>query len=198
MKYITDVVGTCVFGVSNGDVGPSALATIPLALSSVPIHALRLESSGQVVDARTKTTFFVDANGLTHTEPGDGRAELSCAWNEALVQDEFGMWRAKTPSELIAPSIRRECSRRINGIYKDEVTQRNMAAHATRLTRYESAGTISAQDQAVLDLMESGLDWITSMLATCRSLIAAADGDYAEDAKWPSAPSGLSDLAGQF
>lgn len=186
----------------DGDVATSlgeniAGYDLPASLAAVPLHRLRLQN-GKVIDAASRSRFFIDENGTKHVVAGRKTwPSLSMSFDEPVVRGADGKWRTANAGERLAPKIKAECSRRIVAVI-DDATQRNLIAHGTALTRKEAAKKIAAKDKTTLDLLEAGQQWVRDMQTACRDMIAAADADYAQDDKWPPVPDGFVDLANSF
>jgi hypothetical protein len=100
----------------------------------------------------------------------------------------------KTPEDVKAHT-----SARIRAVIGDDVSQRNMTAYGAQLVRKEALGTITPTEQAQLDLISDGQEWVSAMLAKGRELRApVVDPTFEDDAHWPSAPAGLADLVSAF
>lgn len=194
MRKFAATDGACLV-VGVGDL--AGALDVPSSLGGVPAERLRLKD-GALIDAGTVTTFYVDERGAKHVEKrGASWTPIECKWDDELVKVPGG-WRVASPSDLLAPAIKRVCRDRILAVLKDEATQTNMLAAAVALARAEASGKAKAKDVSQLELMDAGRQWVGRMQAACRVLIAAADADYADDRKWPPAPDGLADLADQF
>lgn len=106
----------------------------------------------------------------------------------------FARWKEEggVPEEAPAPgfdvdAVKAECGRRIYAVASDNA-QKNMLATIV-------AGGMSDADKTTFG---AGVIWIADMQAACRDLIAAADPDFADDAKWPDIPAGVAELAARF
>ncbi len=172
---------------------------VPPALDGLTIFELRYDrANDQLVDGRTLSTYWIDNRGRKHIADHDSSwQELSCQWSDTIVPDGAGGWRVATASDLLAPAIKTECSRRIRAVIKDDATQRNLTAYGADLVAVVSidGGTLDSQQSTDLATIRATRLWVSAMLATCRTLIVAADATYADDAHWPAAPAGAADLA---
>lgn len=48
--------------------------------------------AGEVVDAATLETIYVDASGFRHAVPGAGRQAVACGWDDPIERDAAGTW----------------------------------------------------------------------------------------------------------
>jgi hypothetical protein len=180
MKAIID--GDLVMGFASGDIdGPFVSAEF----STLAPDRLRFVS-GILIDAATLSQFHIDSQGRKHAVGGAGRQPLSCEYAADIVC-HAGVWRVRTTSESIAPKIKTECGRRIFATASQNA-QMNMTAAA-------AAGRFSSEDVATY---AAALDWVDQMRTRCAELIAAADAEFATEAKWPAVPAGVSALAARF
>lgn len=91
---------------TNGDlveVVGSGLASgvpIPNALADVPWNRLRFKG-GQIIDAATQTTFYLDLDGTKHVVNGAGRKVVECSFNDGLIRDGDS-WRVATADDALA------------------------------------------------------------------------------------------------
>ena len=185
MTTVALVDGDIVTGTASGP-GMKGLA-IPLALSALPIDRLRV-LDGILIDAATRSTFFVGADGQKHVIAGPGREQIVCAWNDTLVVDD-GKWRRQTAAERRAPGLNAECSRRIRNVLSD-TTQKNLTAYAADLAL---RGELSSGDEVDVVTMRAARAWIMAMLGECRRVIASGEAP-----QWPPLPEGVSELAERF
>jgi hypothetical protein len=94
---------------------------------------------------------------------------------------------APAAAVVTAATVKAECQRRTYAVMSDSA-QKNMMANAV-------AGNLTADEMAA---WKEGVAWISSMQTVCRTLIAAADSTYTEDAHWPPAPAAATALARQY
>jgi hypothetical protein len=91
-------------------------------------------------------------------------------------------------------AVKTACSRRILAVLSD-TAQRNLAAAA-------AAGWPSEADEAARAAAQAafagGVAWIAAMQAAARSLIAAGDATFENDAHWPSPPPEAVALAARY
>ena len=119
------------------------------------------------------------------------------AWETVMVDltpEEIAEITAIRDAPPSAVDVKREVSRRIVAVLKDSVTQINMTAYGTALTRLEAAGTITPEQKATLDVLNAAQMWVLDMQAKGRALIAAGDKTFREDRHWPAVPSGVASL----
>lgn len=98
----------------------------------------------------------------------------------------------------LAPLIAAEHARRIAQTFAGK--RNSILSYAIKLNGLVAVGrdqgrsigeTLSAEQQADVQLIWSLDDWETATIATREVLIAAADEGYADDAHWPPPPAGL-------
>jgi len=106
--------------------------------------------------------------------------------------------------EQLARQIKAECSRRILAV-ADASTQSNIAQagviySAMRLNGVPEANALSQSGFAEGDLTiaASFRGWVSAMSNAAQTMISAGDTAYQDDTKWPSVPSGVTDLAARF
>lgn len=134
----------------------------------------KIDMAAYQADDASARNFWIDDASVVDGEP----------W--ALADD----WRTANLPAL----VKTECSHRINLVLKDSTTQINMTALGTRLTRKEATSTLDAGETATLDLLEAAQAWVAAMQGKARDLALAGDLTFDDDAHWPAAPAGLSDL----
>jgi hypothetical protein len=179
--------------------GDAAGYLLPLELANVSVGHLRIVN-GAVIDASANASWYLDERGTKHIVPGPGWQPITCGVDTTIVPADGGGWRAYTPSETLAPDIKRECSRRIVAVLKDATTRENMATWASELIAKVSidGATLTPDEQADLETCRDARGGVRDMQSACRDLIDAADPDFRSDAKWPPAPAGAAELADQF
>lgn len=110
---------------------------------------------------------------------------------EVSPTEAFG---STTPAEVLAIEIKRHTSERIRRVVKDEITSQNITAFAVKLARMEANGTLSDVDKSFLDAIDALQTWTMATLACGRALAKAEDYTYADDAHWPTPPTGVEAL----
>ena len=94
---IAIIIGDLVAGTMSGNVeGP----VIPGHLTSLPLSQLRFRD-GEVIDAGTISTFYVDATGMKHVVEGDETQQVDCAFDDVLIKDG-GLWRVINTGDQLA------------------------------------------------------------------------------------------------
>lgn len=94
------------------------------------------------------------------------------------------------PVTSVSQAPKDEAGRRVQLVLKDAATQRNMTATAAKLVRHESLGTIGAQEQYVLDMLEAIQTWVENTLIKGRELAANEDPTYEDESHWTDPPNG--------
>lgn len=87
-----------------------------------------------------------------------------------------------------------ECARRINAA-ASLATQLNLNAYLNVLN---SKAKLSTDEQADLAAFAQAVGWIGAMRNRWKSLHAAGDVNFRQDAKWPALPAAAEALAGRF
>ena len=90
-------------------------------------------------------------------------------------------------AKIMGGLIKEECGKRIFAI-ADANTQMNLSAAA-------ATGLLSAED---MDTFKAALGWVAAMRANVATLVGADDEDFADDAKWPTVPAGVAELAAKY
>lgn len=156
-------------------------------LSQTDVLSRARWDGSNVVDAADFGSFFVSPDGRKHIVQHDPEWQpIECDFDDPLVLDS-GSWKIQSASEVIAPSIKSECKRRIYAEI-DAVAQINLASAA-------AGGLLS---DASAKTYASGLKWIADMRAACADLIASADESYGDDDHWPKIPKSVRALVDKY
>lgn len=128
------------------------------------------------------------ANRLHETAPG----QVHSAY--ILVNGDF--W---PPARVVQPErISAACERRILAVLSRN-TQANLSAYATDLSLKVGAGEqLTADEQADIAAARAARAWTVAMIQACRSMIAALDPGYLDDASWPAPSQQVIQIAARF
>lgn len=96
--------------------------------------------------------------------------------------------------EELESLIKAEVSKRINAVLKDIVTQINMTAYGTSLTRLEASGQITNEQLVTLNILNSAQAWVLVIKNKGRELIEAQDTTYKSDSHWIDPPPGVREV----
>lgn len=145
MKTFALVNGDLVHTTLSGSVIlPEGAIEVPETLANVPYQFLRVKG-GEIVDARTLTTFYVDPDGTKHAINGTGRQKIDAAFESPIVRDG-DRWRAQPAEEVKANALASYAGRR-----RSEVEAGGMDWSGNRVdTSAESLLKIASERLAVL------------------------------------------------
>lgn len=176
----------------SGDVAFDPTAQrVPERLAGVPVQRLGLVN-GAITDLSALSAFWIDARGQKHPQRAESPGEpswslVTCAFADELASDGNGGWRLAAPADKLMPFIQAECSRRISA-RASQKAQINANRVATLLVAGALASGQPLSDSQKADVATAAAvsAWIDATLAACRTLVAAGDSTFADDAHWPA------------
>lgn len=103
--------------------------SVPANISHLKANQLRVEN-GIVIDITSRANFHIDVSGRKHVDPAFGSQQLTCNWDDELIEDT-GTWRVKTVADYTADIIKRYAKE------LDAIADEVYTASSSRATRYE-------------------------------------------------------------